>query len=93
MFLFSKKHKTPVSTYTDSYRPPCSVKKTIREQAPQELWKENKFVTQVNAGGEGDLRVSTPTLLYMLGAGQACGMGTYGVLHSMCLMGGVMLPG
>ncbi|KAM9588568.1 sperm microtubule inner protein 6 [Morphnus guianensis] len=46
MFLFSKKHKTPVSTYTDSYRPPCSVKKTIQEQAPQELWKENKFVTQ-----------------------------------------------
>uniref|UniRef100_A0A663FFC0 Sperm microtubule inner protein 6 n=1 Tax=Aquila chrysaetos chrysaetos TaxID=223781 RepID=A0A663FFC0_AQUCH len=58
MFLFSKKHKTPVSTYTDSYRPPCSVKKTIQEQAPQELWKENKFVTQVNAGGEGDLRQS-----------------------------------
>ncbi|XP_075383589.1 sperm microtubule inner protein 6 [Mycteria americana] len=46
MFLFSKKHKTPISTYTDSYRPPCSVKKTIREQAPQQLWKENKFVTQ-----------------------------------------------
>uniref|UniRef100_A0A8B9Z1X9 Chromosome 9 open reading frame 24 n=1 Tax=Buteo japonicus TaxID=224669 RepID=A0A8B9Z1X9_9AVES len=46
MFLFSKKHKTPISTYTDSYRPPCSVKKTIHEQAPQELWKENKFVTQ-----------------------------------------------
>ncbi|KAF1516462.1 Spermatid-specific manchette-related protein 1, partial [Eudyptes sclateri] len=46
MFLFSKKHKTPVSTYTDSYRPPCSAKKTIQEQAPQQLWKENKFVTQ-----------------------------------------------
>ncbi|KAM9262064.1 sperm microtubule inner protein 6 [Morus bassanus] len=46
MFLFSKKHKTPVSTYTDSYRPPCSVKKTIREESPQQLWKENKFVTQ-----------------------------------------------
>ncbi|NXX55457.1 SMRP1 protein, partial [Scopus umbretta] len=46
MFLFSKKQKTPVSTYTDSYRPPCSVKKTIQEQAPQQLWKENKFVTQ-----------------------------------------------
>ncbi|NXK00711.1 SMRP1 protein, partial [Corythaixoides concolor] len=44
MFLFSKKHKTPVSTYTDSYRPPCSVKK-MPEQAPQ-LWRENKFVTQ-----------------------------------------------
>ncbi|KFZ60470.1 Spermatid-specific manchette-related protein 1 [Podiceps cristatus] len=46
MFLFSKKHKTPVSTYTDSYRPPCSVKKTTQEQVPQQLWKENKFVTQ-----------------------------------------------
>ncbi|NXS69323.1 SMRP1 protein, partial [Pandion haliaetus] len=46
MLLYSKKYKTPVSTYTDSYRPPCSVKKTIQEQAPQELWKENKFVTQ-----------------------------------------------
>uniref|UniRef100_A0A663FD86 Sperm microtubule inner protein 6 n=1 Tax=Aquila chrysaetos chrysaetos TaxID=223781 RepID=A0A663FD86_AQUCH len=84
MFLFSKKHKTPVSTYTDSYRPPCSVKKTIQEQAPQELWKENKFVTQVNAGGEGDLRASTSTLLWMLGAGQGCGMGTHGSLLSGC---------
>ncbi|NXE75356.1 SMRP1 protein, partial [Cochlearius cochlearius] len=46
MFLFSKKHKTPISTYTDSYRPPCSVKKTVHEQVPQQLWKENKFVTQ-----------------------------------------------
>ncbi|NWR60159.1 SMRP1 protein, partial [Bucorvus abyssinicus] len=46
MFLFSKKHKTPISTYTDSYRPPCSVKKTNREQASEPLWKENKFVTQ-----------------------------------------------
>ncbi|NXH68111.1 SMRP1 protein, partial [Hydrobates tethys] len=46
MFLLSKKHKTPISTYTDSYRPPCSVKKSIQEQAPPQLWKENKFVTQ-----------------------------------------------
>ncbi|KFQ62001.1 Spermatid-specific manchette-related protein 1 [Pelecanus crispus] len=46
MFLISKKHKTPISTYTDSYRPPCSVKKTIQDQGPQQLWKENKFVTQ-----------------------------------------------
>ncbi|KFW06999.1 PREDICTED: spermatid-specific manchette-related protein 1 [Fulmarus glacialis] len=46
MFFLSKKHKTPISTYTDSYRPPCSVKKTIKERAPQQLWKENKFVTQ-----------------------------------------------
>ncbi|NWX24861.1 SMRP1 protein, partial [Aegotheles bennettii] len=42
MFLFSKNHKTPVSTYTDSYRPPCSVKKTIRELES----RENKIVTQ-----------------------------------------------
>ncbi|GAB0202904.1 spermatid-specific manchette-related protein 1 [Grus japonensis] len=46
MFLFSNKHKTPVSTYTDSYRPPCSIKKTYHEQDLQQLWKENKFVTQ-----------------------------------------------
>ncbi|NXT86515.1 SMRP1 protein, partial [Anhinga rufa] len=46
MLLFSKKQKTPVSTYTDSYRPPCSVKKTVQEQGPQQVWKENKFVTQ-----------------------------------------------
>ncbi|XP_074713069.1 sperm microtubule inner protein 6 [Strix uralensis] len=45
MFLFSKKHKTPVSTYTDSYRPPCSVKKTIQKQTSQQLCSENKFVT------------------------------------------------
>ncbi|NXS44867.1 SMRP1 protein, partial [Balaeniceps rex] len=46
MFLLSKKPKTPVSTYTDSYRPPGSVKKTIQDQALPQLWKENKFVTQ-----------------------------------------------
>ncbi|KFP61325.1 Spermatid-specific manchette-related protein 1 [Cariama cristata] len=46
MFPFSKKHETPVSTYTNSYRLPRSVKKTIQEQGPQQLWKENKFVTQ-----------------------------------------------
>ncbi|NWS58217.1 SMRP1 protein, partial [Chunga burmeisteri] len=45
MFLFSKKHKTPVSTYTNSYRLPRSIKKTIQEQGPLQLWKENKFVT------------------------------------------------
>ncbi|XP_074669790.1 sperm microtubule inner protein 6 [Strix aluco] len=45
MFLFSKKHKTPVSTYTDSYRPPCSVKKTIQKQTSQQPCSENKFVT------------------------------------------------
>ncbi|KFO86764.1 Spermatid-specific manchette-related protein 1, partial [Buceros rhinoceros silvestris] len=46
MFLFSKKHKTPISTYTDAYRPPCSVKKAKQEQRLEPLWKENKFVTQ-----------------------------------------------
>ncbi|XP_015703782.1 spermatid-specific manchette-related protein 1 isoform X2 [Coturnix japonica] len=46
MFLFAQKLKTPVSTYTDSYRPPCTMKKALYEQAPQQLWKENTFVTQ-----------------------------------------------
>ncbi|NXN12305.1 SMRP1 protein, partial [Indicator maculatus] len=45
MFLFSKKLKTPVSTYTDSYRPPCSVRKPIKECA-QSLWRENTCVTE-----------------------------------------------
>ncbi|XP_054033784.1 spermatid-specific manchette-related protein 1 [Dryobates pubescens] len=45
MFLFSKKLKTPVSTYTDSYRPPCSVRKPIK-QCVQPLWRENTFVTE-----------------------------------------------
>lgn len=51
MFLFAQKYKTPVSTYTDSYRPPCTLKKSIHEKAPLQLWKENKFVTQVNTSG------------------------------------------
>ncbi|KFP81363.1 Spermatid-specific manchette-related protein 1 [Apaloderma vittatum] len=46
MFLFSKKHKTPVSTYTDSYRPPHSVKKAYRDETARPVFKENKFVTQ-----------------------------------------------
>ncbi|NXY78399.1 SMRP1 protein, partial [Glareola pratincola] len=46
MFLFSNKHKTPISTYTDSYRPPCSIKKTMYKQSSEPLWKENKFVTK-----------------------------------------------
>uniref|UniRef100_A0A8C6Z0Z4 Chromosome 9 open reading frame 24 n=1 Tax=Nothoprocta perdicaria TaxID=30464 RepID=A0A8C6Z0Z4_NOTPE len=46
MFLFAQETKTPVSTYTDSYRPPNSVKKTFQEP-PSLLWKENKFVTKV----------------------------------------------
>ncbi|NXN46647.1 SMRP1 protein, partial [Rhinoptilus africanus] len=46
MFLFSSKHKTPISTYTDSYRPPCSIEKTTYKQSSEPLWKENKFVTK-----------------------------------------------
>ncbi|NWS75972.1 SMRP1 protein, partial [Crotophaga sulcirostris] len=46
MFLFSKKNKTPISTYTDSYRPPCTVKKTINDRLYYKLWEENKFVTK-----------------------------------------------
>ncbi|NWI67333.1 SMRP1 protein, partial [Todus mexicanus] len=46
MFLFARKHKTPVSTYTDSYRPPCSVKRTVKDLDLQQVWKENNFVTQ-----------------------------------------------
>ncbi|XP_005143219.1 sperm microtubule inner protein 6 [Melopsittacus undulatus] len=46
MFLFSAKHKTPISTYTDSYRPPYSVKHAVSDRRLLETWKENKFVTQ-----------------------------------------------
>ncbi|PKU32265.1 spermatid-specific manchette-related protein 1 [Limosa lapponica baueri] len=46
MFLFSNKHKTPISTYTDSYRPPCTIKKTLYKHSPQPLWRDNKFVTK-----------------------------------------------
>ncbi|KFQ39415.1 Spermatid-specific manchette-related protein 1 [Mesitornis unicolor] len=70
MFLFSKKHKTPVSTYTDSYCPPCSVKKTIQDNVSREFWKENNFVTEVNATGRGNLGISTPSQLWILSARQ-----------------------
>ncbi|OXB79221.1 UNVERIFIED_CONTAM: hypothetical protein H355_006680 [Colinus virginianus] len=46
MFLSDKKYRTPVSTYTDDYRPPCSMKKTMHGRTPLQIWKENKFVTQ-----------------------------------------------
>ncbi|NXH21905.1 SMRP1 protein, partial [Bucco capensis] len=46
MFLISKKHKTPVSTYSDSYCLPYSDKKTTQEQTSEQLWKEDKFLTQ-----------------------------------------------
>uniref|UniRef100_A0A674IWW1 Sperm microtubule inner protein 6 n=1 Tax=Terrapene triunguis TaxID=2587831 RepID=A0A674IWW1_9SAUR len=45
MFLFAHKTKTPISTYTESYRPPCTVKQTYRER-PLTLWEENKFITE-----------------------------------------------
>ncbi|XP_061224988.1 sperm microtubule inner protein 6 [Neopsephotus bourkii] len=46
MFLFSKKHRTPISTYTDSYRPPCSVKRIVPERGLLETSKKTKFLTQ-----------------------------------------------
>ncbi|NXP74193.1 SMRP1 protein, partial [Ramphastos sulfuratus] len=65
MFLFSKNLKTPVSTYTDSYRPPHSVRKSIKESA-RLLWRENKFVTQglrvrpvQNPSSQGQLKQPT----------------------------------
>ncbi|XP_062828712.1 sperm microtubule inner protein 6 isoform X1 [Anolis carolinensis] len=45
MFLFARKTRTPISTYTDSYRPPNTLKKTF-EDPPLALWSENKFLTQ-----------------------------------------------
>ncbi|EMP29434.1 Putative protein C9orf24 like protein [Chelonia mydas] len=45
MFLFARKTKTPISTYTDSYRAPNSMRKTFQEP-PMTLWSENKFVTE-----------------------------------------------
>uniref|UniRef100_A0A8B9F713 Uncharacterized protein n=1 Tax=Amazona collaria TaxID=241587 RepID=A0A8B9F713_9PSIT len=58
MFLYPKQHKTPVSTYTDSYRPPYSVKKALCDRRLVEPWKENKFVTQVSAVRVGNLSIS-----------------------------------
>uniref|UniRef100_A0A8C3STS9 Chromosome 9 open reading frame 24 n=1 Tax=Chelydra serpentina TaxID=8475 RepID=A0A8C3STS9_CHESE len=45
MFLFAHKTKTPISTYTESYRPPGTVKQTYREP-PFTLLEENKFITE-----------------------------------------------
>ncbi|XP_036289422.1 spermatid-specific manchette-related protein 1 isoform X1 [Pipistrellus kuhlii] len=45
MFLFSRKTKTPISTYTDSYRAPTSIKKVYNDP-PLWAWEPNKFVTQ-----------------------------------------------
>ncbi|XP_065716307.1 sperm microtubule inner protein 6 isoform X2 [Patagioenas fasciata] len=46
MFLFAEKHRTPISTYTDSYRPPCTMKKAIHERAPLKFDTDNEFLTQ-----------------------------------------------
>ncbi|NXX92415.1 SMRP1 protein, partial [Centropus bengalensis] len=46
MFLFAKKYKTPISTYTDHYRPPCTVRKTINDRVYYQLWDKNEFVTK-----------------------------------------------
>ncbi|XP_075415069.1 sperm microtubule inner protein 6 [Tenrec ecaudatus] len=44
MFLFSRKTKTPISTYTDSYRAPTSIKEVYKDPAMW-AWEPNKFVT------------------------------------------------
>ncbi|XP_065512268.1 sperm microtubule inner protein 6 [Caloenas nicobarica] len=46
MFLFAEKHRTPISTYTDSYRPPCTMKKAVHERAPLKFESDNEFLTQ-----------------------------------------------
>nr|XP_020822636.1 spermatid-specific manchette-related protein 1 isoform X3 [Phascolarctos cinereus] len=45
MFLFAPKTKTPISTYTDSYRPPASIKQDYKDP-PLWAWEENKFVSK-----------------------------------------------
>ncbi|XP_021490162.1 sperm microtubule inner protein 6 isoform X1 [Meriones unguiculatus] len=44
MFLFSRKTKTPISTYSDSYRAPTSIKEVYKDP-PLWPWEANKFVT------------------------------------------------
>ncbi|XP_044513183.1 spermatid-specific manchette-related protein 1 [Gracilinanus agilis] len=44
MFLFAHKTKTPISTYTDSYRAPSSIKQDYKDP-PLWAWEENKFVS------------------------------------------------
>ncbi|XP_047380816.1 spermatid-specific manchette-related protein 1 [Sciurus carolinensis] len=45
MFLFSHKTKTPISTYSDSYRAPTSIKEVYKDP-PLWAWEANKFVTR-----------------------------------------------
>lgn len=47
MYLFSRKTKTPISTYTDSYRAPTSIKEVYKDP-PLWAWEANKFVTPVS---------------------------------------------
>ena len=47
MFLFSRKTKTPISTYNDSYRAPTSIKEVYKDP-PLWAWEANKFVTPVS---------------------------------------------
>ncbi|XP_039731472.1 sperm microtubule inner protein 6 isoform X2 [Pteropus medius] len=44
MFLSSRKTKTPISTYSDSYRAPTSIKEVYKDP-PLCAWEANKFVT------------------------------------------------
>nr|XP_019590105.1 PREDICTED: spermatid-specific manchette-related protein 1 [Rhinolophus sinicus] len=45
MFLFSRKTRTPISTYSDSYKAPTSIKEVYRDP-PLRAWEANKFVTR-----------------------------------------------
>ncbi|XP_074052684.1 sperm microtubule inner protein 6 isoform X4 [Macrotis lagotis] len=45
MFLFAHKTKTPISTYTDSFRPPSSIKQDYKDP-PLWAWEENKFISR-----------------------------------------------
>lgn len=49
MFLSSRKTKTPISTYSDSYRAPTSIKEVYKDP-PLCAWEANKFVTPVSGG-------------------------------------------
>ncbi|XP_017398471.1 spermatid-specific manchette-related protein 1 isoform X3 [Cebus imitator] len=44
MYLFSRKTKTPISTYSDSYRAPTSIKEVYKDP-PLWAWEANKFLT------------------------------------------------
>ncbi|XP_048221686.1 spermatid-specific manchette-related protein 1 isoform X1 [Perognathus longimembris pacificus] len=45
MFLFSRKTKTPISTYSDSFRAPTSIKEVYKDP-PLWAWEANKFLTR-----------------------------------------------